>query len=49
LPADDEWHSRYIVAEEMADVLGNINPRFPEITGEEREKLEEAIRKLENE
>lgn len=49
LPADDEWHSRYIVAEVMADVLGNINPRFPEITGEEREKLEEAIRKLENE
>lgn len=49
LPADDEWHSRYIVAEVMADVLGKINPSFPEITGEERKKLEDAIRQLENE
>lgn len=49
LPADNEWHSRYIVAEVMADVLGKINPSFPEIAGEERTKLEEAIRQLENE
>lgn len=49
LPADNEWHSRYIVAEVMADVLGKINPSFPEIAGEERKKLEEAIRQLENE
>ncbi|MGO1059729.1 PPK2 family polyphosphate kinase [Planococcus sp. FY231025] len=49
LPADNEWYSRYIVAEVMADVLGKINPSFPEIAGEERKKLEEAIRELENE
>lgn len=49
LPADNEWFSRYIVAEAMVKVLENIDPKFPEISGEEREKLEEAIKKLEQE
>lgn len=49
LPADNEWHSRYIVAEVMVDMLEKIDPQFPEISGEEREKLQDAIRQLENE
>lgn len=49
LPADDEWHSRYIVTEVMIDLLEQLNPQFPEISGEEREKLDEAIQQLENE
>lgn len=49
LPADNEWFSRYIVAEAMVKVLENIDPKFPEISGEEREKLDEAIKKLEQE
>ena len=49
LPADNEWFSRYIVAEAMVKILENIDPKFPEISGEEREKLDEAIKKLEQE
>ncbi|ANU26149.1 PPK2 family polyphosphate kinase [Planococcus versutus] len=49
LPADDEWFSRYIVAEVMVEVLEKINPYYPEIKGEEKERLEKAIRKLEEE
>lgn len=49
LPADNEWHARFIVAEVMVGLLEKIDPQFPEISGEEREKLEEAIRELENE
>lgn len=49
LPADNEWFSRYIVAEAMVKVLEDIDPKFPEISGEEREKLDEAIKKLEQE
>lgn len=49
LPADNEWHSRYIVAQAMVKLLEEIDPQFPEISGEEREKLDEAIKKLEQE
>lgn len=49
LPADDEWYSRYIVSEVMVKTLQQIDPQYPEITGEEKEELEEAIRRLEEE
>ncbi|GGB08678.1 polyphosphate--nucleotide phosphotransferase [Macrococcus hajekii] len=49
LPADDEWYARSLVSEIMINVLQEINPQFPEITGEEKEKLQEYIEKLENE
>lgn len=49
LPADNEWYARYIVAEVMVDLLQQLDPKFPEISGEEYEKLQEAIRQLENE
>ncbi|HSP21145.1 MAG TPA: PPK2 family polyphosphate kinase [Planococcus sp. (in: firmicutes)] len=49
LPADNEWFSRYIVAEAMVKVLENIDPEFPEILGEAREKLDKAIKKMEQE
>lgn len=49
LPADDEWHTRRLVNEIMIDLLEKIDPRFPEMTGEEKEKLEEYIEKLEDE
>ncbi|RNF39012.1 PPK2 family polyphosphate kinase [Planococcus salinus] len=49
LPADDESYSRYIIAQVMVELLEEINPQFPEISGEDKEKLEEAIRLLENE
>ncbi|ALS79468.1 PPK2 family polyphosphate kinase [Planococcus kocurii] len=49
LPADDEWYSRYIVSEVMVEALQRIDPQYPKITGEEKEKLKKAIRQLEKE
>lgn len=49
LPADDEWYSRYLISEVMVELLEKINPQLPVISGEEKEKLDEAIKKLENE
>ncbi|WP_142828284.1 PPK2 family polyphosphate kinase [Planococcus soli] len=49
LPADDEWFSRYIVSEVMVKTLQQMDPQYPEITGEEKEELEKAIRQLEKE
>lgn len=49
LPADDEWHSRRLVSEIMIQLLEEINPQFPEIKGEDQEKLQKYIEQLENE
>ncbi|QQD84753.1 PPK2 family polyphosphate kinase [Jeotgalicoccus sp. ATCC 8456] len=49
LPADDEWHSRRIITEVMIHVLEKIDPKLPEISGEDKEKLEKYIKELENE
>ncbi len=49
LPADDEWHSRRLVTEIMIDLLESLDPKFPEISGEDKKTLEEYIEKLENE
>ncbi|MGD6818713.1 PPK2 family polyphosphate kinase [Metabacillus sp. 113a] len=49
LPADDEWHSRYIITKTMIECLEKIDPQFPEISDENRKKLNEYIEKLENE
>lgn len=49
LPADDEWHTRRIITEAMIHVLEGINPEFPEISGEDKKKLDKYIKELENE
>lgn len=49
LPADDEWHTRQIITEVMISVLKDINPDFPEISGEDKKELDEYIKKLEDE
>lgn len=49
LPADDEWYSRYIITEVMNELLEKLDPQFPEISDENRQKLNEYIEKLENE
>ncbi|AKG73534.1 PPK2 family polyphosphate kinase [Salinicoccus halodurans] len=49
LPADDEWHSRRLVTAIMIDLLERLDPKFPEITGEDKDKLKEYIDKLEKE
>lgn len=48
LPADDDWYARYIISEVMINVLEKLDPQFPEISGEDRQKLDESIELLEN-
>lgn len=49
LPADDEWYSRYIITEVVIELLEKLDPQFPEISDEDRQKLNDYIEKLENE
>lgn len=49
LPADDESYSRLIIARVMVEMLKQINPQLPEITGEQKEKFDEYLKKLEAE
>ncbi|TFE00584.1 PPK2 family polyphosphate kinase [Jeotgalibacillus salarius] len=49
LPADDELYSRYIITEVMVNCLEKIDPQFPEISDEDKKKMDEAINELENE
>ncbi|MGP6139306.1 MULTISPECIES: PPK2 family polyphosphate kinase [unclassified Jeotgalibaca] len=49
LPADNEWFNRYVASEIVIDVLEKIDPHYPVMSGEDKQKLEEAIEKLEKE
>lgn len=49
LPADDEMYSRLIIARVMVEMLKDINPELPEISGGQKEKLQYYIDKLEQE
>ena len=49
LPADNEQYSRYIIASAMNELLTKLDPQFPVISEENQEKLEEYIKKLEEE
>lgn len=49
LPADDAWLTRYLISEIMIDQLKSLDPKKPTISGEEQEKLDDYIKKLENE
>lgn len=47
LPADNGWYTRYLASEIIIEVLEKIHPEFPVLTDENKEKLDEAIQKLE--
>ncbi len=49
LPADDEMYSRLIIARVMVEILEDINPKLPKISGEQKDKLQYYIDKLEKE
>ncbi|WP_422122558.1 PPK2 family polyphosphate kinase [Planococcus sp. X10-3] len=49
LPADNEQYSRYIIANVMNELLTKLDPQFPVISDEDKEKLDEYISKLEQE
>jgi PPK2 family polyphosphate:nucleotide phosphotransferase len=47
IPADQKWFSRYLVSQIVLDTLQGINPQIPELSEDEKEKLEEGKRLLE--
>ncbi|MGM0899007.1 MAG: PPK2 family polyphosphate kinase [Bacillota bacterium] len=49
LPADDEMYSRFVIARVMVEMLEEINPELPEISGEQKDKLKHYIDQLEKE
>ena len=42
LPADQKWYTRYLVSEAILKALEEIDPQYPEISDEERERLKES-------
>lgn len=49
LPADNAWYSRLLAGIITVDLLKKIDPQFPVIKGEEKERLDKAIEELEKE
>jgi PPK2 family polyphosphate:nucleotide phosphotransferase len=46
IPADQKWASRAIIAGLVADAIGKLDLKLPELTAEKKAELEEARRKL---
>ena len=49
IPADQKWFARYLVSEIILSVMKDINPKFPEITKEQKDNLANCKNMLENE
>jgi PPK2 family polyphosphate:nucleotide phosphotransferase len=46
VPADNKWFTRLMVAEALAEALEDLKLHYPEISAEERARLEDARREL---
>jgi PPK2 family polyphosphate:nucleotide phosphotransferase len=46
VPADNKWFTRLVVAEALAEALEDLKLHYPEISAEERARLEDARREL---
>ena len=40
LPADKKWYTRYLAAQATLQLLKQLDPQFPELSGAEKEHLE---------
>lgn len=49
IPADQKWYTRYLVSEVIVQALRDINPQYPEMPEEEKQKLAECKEILMNE
>ena len=49
IPADQKWFARYLVSEIILSVMKDINPKFPEITKEQKDNLANCKKMLEGE
>lgn len=46
IPADQKWYSRYLVSEAILDAMEKINPQYPILPEEEKNKLAECEKAL---
>jgi PPK2 family polyphosphate:nucleotide phosphotransferase len=49
VPADNKWVTRAVVADVITTAIRSLDPRFPEVTEEQRKALAEAKSQLQNE
>ncbi len=49
VPADQKWYTHYVISEILLKRMKEIDPKFPEISPEERAKLKECREMLVNE
>ncbi len=49
LPADQKWYTRYLVSEAIIKVLEDVDPQYPVLPDEEKEKIDEYRQALINE
>jgi PPK2 family polyphosphate:nucleotide phosphotransferase len=49
LPADDKWYSRYLVSEVILKVLKDVSPEYPELSEDEKARLAQCRKELEEE
>src|SRR5215831_9083370 len=49
VPADNKWVTRAVVADVITTAIRSLDPRFPEVTEEQRKMLAEAKSRLEEE
>ena len=49
VPADNKWVSRAVVADVITTAIRSLDPRFPEVTEEQRKMLAEARSQLQQE
>lgn len=47
VPADKKWYTQYVISEVLLNVMKDINPKYPELTPEGRQALEECRKALE--
>ena len=46
LPADQKWFTRYLVSKIILKTLKKMNPKYPEVSKEDKEELEECRNEL---
>lgn len=49
LPADDKWYSRYLVSEVILKALKEASPQYPELSEDEKARLAQCRKELEEE
>ena len=49
VPADNKWFTRLVVVAAMNEALSRLDLKFPEVDPEERQRMNEARKKLEAE